>query len=375
MTVRVSIATDLAACRRLEEPWTELASTASPWPSHQPFWALAWLERPGAGQPWVASAWEGRDLVGLAVLEAHRVAGVRLLRGMGHGAGGLGGVLMLPGGAIEQAELLAAVLGRGPAVAQVLDVPATAGIGSSNGASGPARLLRRTADACPIADLSPLADEEAWWQARPLQLRKATRRGQRLAEREGHLLTTSVVRSLGDLDRVLPELLALLDAAERERPLVNPLKADRGSVTLRCWPQAAHLGHLRLALSRVDGQLAGYMAAYHVGNQVTGETTRFHPAFARFSPGSAALRALFCAAFEDGAERLSLGLGTHAYKRFWCEDVVATEDLVAWSAAALGPLARALAERAARGRQARQPAETTPPKTAAAGSEAASPKL
>lgn len=377
MSVRIQIASDLASCRRLESAWATLASETSPWPSHQPFWAFAWLARPEAGRPWVTSAWEGDELVGLAVLEARRVAGLRLLRGMGHGEGGLGAVLTHPEGTLTRAELLEAALGKGPAVAQVLDVPVPAAGASACGSFGQksTRLMEAPADACPITDLARLADEETWWRERSSQLRKATRRGLKLAERERRPLTTSIVRSADELDGVLPELVALLDAAERERPLGHHLSPTRGPFTLRCWRQAARDGHLRLALSRVDGELAGYVAAYHLGNQVTGETTRFHPAFSRFSPGSAALRALFRAAFADGAERLSLGLGRHAYKRFWCDDEVATADLVAWSAAPLRPVANLLADRAARGRSAAQPAETTPPGIVAAGSELASPKL
>lgn len=376
MAVRIERATDLASCRRLAQAWTELTSATSPWPTHQPFWALAWLSRPGAGQPWVTSAWEGDELVGLAILEVRRLAGIRLLRGMGHGEGGLGGVITRPGGAVDQAELLEAALGKGAAIAQVLDVPVAVGAAAPElSTPGRARLLRERADACPIADLAPLGDEERWWQARPGQLRKSLGRSRRLAEREGRAITTSIVRSLTDLDHALPELTALLDAAEREHPLGHALAPPRGAFTLQCWRQAARAGYLRLALSRVDGELASFLVAYHIGTQVTGETTRFHPAFSRFAPGSAALRALFLAAFADGAERLSLGLGTHAYKRWWCEDVVATSDLVAWSSAPLRPLGRALARRAAHSRRAAQPAATTPPVTEAPGSDAASPKL
>lgn len=378
MSVTYRLLTCLDDVVALRPAWDDLAAATSDWPTHQPFWALAWLRRENAGALRVMSAWEDHELVGLAPLEARRVAGASILRGIGHGAGGLGAVLVRPDSTLSQVDLLEASLRPGPTLLQLLDVPQDQGVAEAT--SGRSTIARRAADGCPITSLRLLDDEASWWQKRPGQLKKALRRGATIARREQRPITTHLVRQPAELETALPEVLALNRRAEQHEQRGDALCHANVGVTLAGWRAAAAEGRLRLGLCRVDGRLAAYVAAFRVRRLVSAEATRYDPELARFSPGSHAILALFRAAHDEGAEQISLGLGIGAYKAHWCDQVVWTNDLLGWSHRPLRPLAEALGRRArpARSRpadEASQPAPATREATSTEGSGAASPKL
>jgi CelD/BcsL family acetyltransferase involved in cellulose biosynthesis len=316
--------------------WRELAAATGARIGAGPLWCRAWLAHARRGRPLVVAAFRHGALAALAPLEERGLAGLRVTRFIGHGLGCVSELLAAPGDE-QAAEACWATVLRRRCYLQLLEY--------RSGAAGLVALRRaapassvRERDACPVVNLGH-AGLDSLLAGRPKALRRTLRRGdERLAE-ERCRHEVEVVRDGGRLARVLHEVGEVYDAAERHAPRQHLLAPPWSPFTTALLAGAASEGRLRLFLGRVGGRPVSFDVGLVHGGRMELWLGRYHPAYARFSPGHLSMRAVVGHALAEGLAEIDMGLGDDQYKRRWAGDRYLTLDVAAASSAPVGRLA------------------------------------
>ena len=329
MTVRVL--TSLDEAEKVAGAWANLADTTTARAFTHPSWCLPWWRELGRGQLLVVTVERGGDLVALAPLHVRRYPGLQVARFLGHGLGAVSEVLVAPGHEDAEEELWAGVRDGGRRQLDLVEYRDGGGGLSGVDAGGPIATVEPR-DVCSVVPLA--GTPEAWWSTAHKELRRIFRRAERQLAEAGVEHRTEIVTEPERVREVLPELIAVHDAAEAANPRQHLLAPPWVAFTTSLLHHAATAGRLRLLVGRADGQASSFMLLLAGGGAHAMWLNRFDPAFARFSPGHLTLRAALEDGFETGAHELDLLIGPNRYKNLWATETYRTFTVRAASSSA-----------------------------------------
>ncbi|MDQ6797017.1 MAG: GNAT family N-acetyltransferase [Actinomycetota bacterium] len=184
-------------------------------------------------------------------------------------------------------------------------------------------------DACPVTTLGSTLEQ--FLSQRPKGLRRTLRRSDERLATEGHHHDVEVVTGPERLKEVLPDVAAVYDAAERDRPRQHLLARPWGSFTREVLSESARLGRLRLFLGRIDGRPISFDVGFVSADRLELWLGRFDPRYRPISPGHLAMREAVHYAISTSLGEIDMGLGDDRYKRLWCNDDYRTLDVTAAS--------------------------------------------
>jgi len=313
----------------LPERWAALADTAGARHYAQPFWSLAWWRHLGHGELHVAVVESGGRPVALAPLYRQRRFGVDTLRFLGSDILGVSEVLVAPGHDAAADELWAFLLDRSRSV---LDLRhhrfAGGGIDSLRRAENHA-WQARLGPASPLVDIA--GSWEDYWRSRREKFRDEIQRRRRVAEREKVPARVEIVVEPGDIEKRLPEMTAVFDAAERAQPKLHFLAGAYRPFTVDMLQRAAELSRLALFVLYFGDRPAATSFTFRSATRMSGGGSRFDPAFRKLSPGHLLWYAKLEYAFATGCTEFDLGAGDMPYKREWSTESYDTLDITAFS--------------------------------------------
>lgn len=314
MTVRVL--TSVEDVEALVPEWQQLAERIGARATAQPLWCLAWWQHLQRGRLAVATAESAGSLVALAPLHEHRLAGIRFVRFLGHGLGAVTELLVAPGYEHAAGQVWEQVLRRRRCHLQLLEYRAPAAGVAELVASCPQAVVAPS-DRCPVVSVAGTTDD--YLASRPKGLRRTLRRVRQRLDAGRHIHDVERVSEPDGLARVLPEVMAIYDAAERDRPRLHLLAGRWAPFTIDLLHGAAAAGALQLFVGRVDGRPASFDVVFTSAGRFECWLGRYHPAFRPFAPGHLSLQAVVAHAFATGATEVDMGLGDDRYKRLWCD--------------------------------------------------------
>jgi CelD/BcsL family acetyltransferase involved in cellulose biosynthesis len=153
--------------------------------------------------------------------------------------------------------------------------------------------------------------------------------------REGHELEVGWVRPWDEIEYVLPEVVSIHRARDREL---------RGSSLLDNAQQAqfyhqvieSHGDHWRLLAVRIDRSLAAYALCLMDGDTLHVWDNKVAPHWRRYSAGLIANAEVVLSAAADGSVgTVDWGCGEQRYKTSLSSEVIDAQDLTAWSSPTL----------------------------------------
>lgn len=352
---QVEVLADPDAVSAVADEWLDLAAAAGASPFQEPVYALTWWRHRGRGRLHVVTVRSGGALVALAPLHVRPIAGLQVVRFLGHGLGTVSEVLVRPGQEAAAAAVWEHLAGLPRVLVELLEYRGDGGGLAQLRRSDALRSTAALRDVCPVIDLAGVScgDDLLERLHRRHRLRRAVRRSERFAVEEGVTTTVDVVRDAAGIEALLPAVEAVYDAAEERQPrlhLLRPPWRDFLLELLRAW---AARGQVTLLVARVDGVPAAFEVT--VEDPVTSSSwlTRFDPAAAAYSPGHLLTRRVVDEALARGAARNDLLIGDGAHKLPWATGSYDTLTVHA-APSALGPrraaLDAALAARAAAAR-------------------------
>ena len=336
----VDVASAESSVTALIPEWQALAEAGSAQPFSVPDVALAWWKHLGRGRLEVVTIRREGSLVALVPLHVRSVAGLDVMRWVGHGLGVVGDVLRGPGDddTLDRAvELLwAAVTGR----RRVLDL-----IDCRLGGAGFDPLLTslgrrarcRPNDRCPVIDLTGCTSvEELLALPGRRKLRQNMARADRAVETADSPVTVELHTERAELLALTDDLVAVHDAAEAAKPRVHLLQGDRRLFVTEVVDRLGASGRVAAVVVRLDGRPVGFHLALRTGRRATAWLARFDPVAAAYSPGHLMLRSVTQWAIESGLDELDLQLGDDAYKLRWATSTYDTADIAASAVPRLG---------------------------------------
>lgn len=325
----VRILTNLDQLTEIAPAWQRLANTAGARVTAQPLFCLPWITHLCPGRPLVACAFVDGSLVALAPLHERRRAGLRVVRFLGHGLGAVNEMLVAPGYESAAAACWNRILGDSLRYLQLLEYRSgTTGLEALAEVTPAAVVHER--DACPVIELEGRTYDD-YLASRPKGLRRTLRRSdERLAgSHRNH--EVEIIRDPVRVERVLPEVFTIYDAAERSVPRQHLLAGPWAGFTRAVLRRAAVEGRLRLFLGRIDGRPASFDVGFVGGGRLELWLGRYHPLYAGYSPGHLAMRHIVKQAFAEQQSSIDMGLGDHLYKRRWADSAYPTLEVAAAS--------------------------------------------
>lgn len=331
-SLRVHVLTSPREWVRIEADWHGLAEASGARTPAGPLWCIPWLSGLSSGHPVVVAAFSGGSLVAIVPLHERRLAGLRVVRFIGHGLGAVSEMLVAPGWERAADECWARLLGGGPRYLQLLEYRSGGGGLEALVRSG-AQVVIRERDACPIVRLGDHT-LDSFLSSRPKGLRRTLRRADERLVEEHHHHKIEVIRDPDRLASVLPEVVTVYDAAERQVPRQHLLARPWTGFTTSLLSGAARHGRLRLFLGRIDGRPASFDVGLVTGGRLELWVGRYHPMYARFSPGHLSMRTIVGHAVAEALSEIDMGLGDDPYKRRWTDDRYSTVEATAASSPA-----------------------------------------
>jgi starch synthase len=323
MKVRVLTEPDQLAA--ISSAWAELADAADGALHGAPLWAQTWWRHLGRGSLAMRVVEDAAGLVAVMPLHGRTRAGRELLRFFGDELGSLSGVVAAP----DRPEA-AALLWE-----DLLSVPDRVVDLRRHRLTGPgldplwrlpeAHWIATVSNVCPVISAGGVDD---FIRSRGSRLRRVLTRAPKLAAADGVDVDRRVLTDFGDVERLLPELQALWDAAEAAHPRTHFLAGPLRSFSIDLLRTAGDEGRLAVSVTRVGETLAGSAFGYRVGNAWSYSGPRFHPAYQRYSPGHLTLLSLVEHVLGRG-DRLDLLLGGQDYKWQWCTGSYSVADVLA----------------------------------------------
>jgi CelD/BcsL family acetyltransferase involved in cellulose biosynthesis len=329
--VKVRVVTDAQELASLATAWSELADAADA-PIHAtPFWALPWWRHRGRGHLRVSVVEGSAGIVALMPLHSRVRAGREVLRFLGDDLGSVSGAVVAPGHE-DAAVALWEELAGGSDRRLDLRRHRLDGLGLQPlWQTAAVRWSAVVSNVCPVVSGSAPGKPETvedYLSNRGSRLRRTLSRAPRLAADAGLEVRTELLTDLADVQRLMPELRALWDAAEADNPRTHFLAGDLAAFTDEVLAGAAQQGRLALPVTWIGPQLAGAAFGYRVGQTWSYSGPRFDPALQRYSPGHLTLRRLTEHVLGRG-ERLDLLLGGQDYKWQWATSSYDVADVLA----------------------------------------------
>jgi len=312
---------------RLRPQWSLLADEVDARIFTRPEWCLPWWRHLGRGRPAVISVHHGGRLVALAPFHVRSRAGLEIVRFLGHGLGTIGRVLVAPGHEGALRAIWDTTMASSRRVLQLFEYEA----GGRDLAALEARLPTGSfaeRDVCPVIHLDAYGDVVTRRQRR---LGQAFRRSERSGADGAPPYTVEVGRDLDAINRLIPEVTAVYDAAEANRPRLHLLRPPWRDFTGAVMREAAAADRLRIVVVRIGGAPAAFAIGLRGRSSMAYWLPRFDPAFARFSPGNLGILALTEESMALGLKELDFGLGDADYKRRWSTGEYSTVGVVAAS--------------------------------------------
>lgn len=315
--LRIERITTAEAAHGIADEWNVLASRAGASPFALPAMALAWWRHLGKGRLRIVTARSASgDLVGLAPFHERRLAGLDVVRPLGHGLGAIASTLAAPVKADVAGVLLAELSGGSRTVVHLPDAPLDDPLIASSRHNDEMSMRATLHDECPFITLGGLASSgELLGRADHSKLRKLLARTDRsLVGREVQVdIATAPDQALAAFDR----LGELYDAAEAANPRAHLGRGPLGDFFRDALAALAERSQLAVITLLIDGNPAAfdvYVVNGSVGYAILG---RYHPDHAASSPGHLLLRAGVDWAIEAGLGELDLQLGSDPYKLSW----------------------------------------------------------
>jgi CelD/BcsL family acetyltransferase involved in cellulose biosynthesis len=352
MTIRtLTSAEQLLGAR---EAWYELAAQRRSRAFTHPFWCIPWYLRLCKGRPFVITVTEGGALVALAPFFERPFPGLGLVRFLGHGLGAVSAPLVAIGREEVLCEIWSAAL-SGRRFLDLMEYDSTgSGVQALLSLDGRQHSVVKR-DVCPVIRLG--RSFESWLDGSDKELRRILRRAERALGASGAEYRVEVVTELDRLRSVLPEIVAVHDAAEAANPRQHLLADPWAAFTRDMFRAAADVGRLRLFVGRVDGRAVSFMVMLLGAGTMAMWLNRFDPAFAWISPGHLTLRAVVEHAIAEGLDEVDLLLGAPRYKRLWCKESYDTLTVHAASSSAAFRMGRMMLGADSLRRKARPPGQ------------------
>ncbi len=280
----------------------------------------------------------------VAPLHTRPLGPLRAVRWLGTGLGSVCEVVAAPG----DDDAADAVWSSLHPSRDVLDLVEYVVAGAGSGGLGPASThpVRRTPmESCPVIDLAAVGSAAGLLSTRK-NLRKALARAERATDQSGRPFTVEAVTDAARVSDVLPEIVAVVDAAEAARPRQHLLRPPWRDFTVSALTDAAHRGQLAAFVGRHGDRPVSIDINFVVGSRMGAWFGRFDPTAAEISPGHQLLRAEVGWAVDTGLRTIDLLVGEDDYKMRWATGTYATEHVVGGSS-----LARSVGTRLVDGRQ------------------------
>jgi len=323
--MRFEVIRTVADLDRLAPAWNALCDAGNAPMLTRPFWCRPWFAHGGRWRPEVTAVLDGDDLVALAPLQVRKLAGIEIVRFIGHGFGTVSSFVAVPGNARAVAFAWATVLRGGRRFAHLLEYSAP---GFSATAVGGCALDVTAADRCLVVDCSSSFDE--YLGTRSKKLRENLRRAQRAVDSEGGYVI-EVVSSSDRWQDVRREVLEIYNAAEVAQPRQHLFSGVIAGFAEELMTSSAEAGVLRLFVGRLSGRAASFGIAFQAGQALDYWVTRFHPDYAAESVGVLLQRAVIAYGFDHGVRQVDLMLGDGPHKRRWATDHYDTLNVLAAS--------------------------------------------
>lgn len=339
----VEVLTTEADVDAIVEEWADLAVRAEVTPFGLPEVALAWWRHLGRGRLIVGTVRDRSGaLTALAPLHERRIAGVPVLRWLGHGLGSVAAVVSI-GDNADATGLLWNALSDGRRVLQLSEFRHDGGGLLGLRRATPWELRAVLADRCPVIEvvrepvgmLARVDDEQVATQAVEAflagrrNLRHLLSKADRAVAATGLAFTTTALTTAADIEAVTDELTALTTRAEAARPRQHLLAAPYREFTLDALASAASQGRAAVFVGRLGEDVVCFDLAFRAGRMLGDWMGRMDPEQVSINPGHLLLRDEFCWALEHGVEVIDLLVGDDEYKRRWSTGSYDTLDVVA----------------------------------------------
>ena len=338
MSLTVELVTTLDEAERLAPAWEALALACGARATATPAYCLEWWRHRGRGRLAIVTVRDGADLLALGPFHARRIAGLEVVRFLGHGLGTVSELLVARGCEDAAEAAWAALAGSRRQVLQLVEYRYGAGglLALRRSSGWEARLEVR--DLCPVLALD--GSLETLLAARERRsLRRSLSTAQRNLRQEGLTHRMEVLTSWDQVVERLGAMQAIMEVVERRRGRLNLLGPPWREFTLALLAREAAAGRLAVFMGMIGDRPASVSLTLRAGRSLGYWVPRFDPAFERFRPGHLALRELLAFAYADqGLDEVDLLLGDHEYKRRWSSS---SYDTLRVEAAARGVLASA----------------------------------
>ncbi len=312
----VQVIDDPSHAAALVPEWRELAAAAGASPFTGPDYGLLWWRHRGRGRLQLVSVRYDGQLVALAPLHVRPLSGLQVVRWLGHGLGTVAELVVRPGfGAAASAVWTH--LAQQPRV--LLDL-----VEYRDDGAGLAQLRRHRElttsvtlrDVCPIIELEGLPSGRAVIDRLPRRhgLRRSLQRAERRLDAERRTFTVDVATEVEGLRVLLPEVEAVVDAAEEHLPRLNPLRPPWRAFHVELLEALLRRGECKVFLARIDGRAAAVEVTVEDPRTTAHWVSRFDPRFADFSPGHQLVRVVIDDALRRGARRCDLLIGDGPHK-------------------------------------------------------------
>lgn len=331
----VSVVDDPVAAWALAGEWEELADRCGAGPLVRPAHALTWWKHLGKGRLLVVVVRSAGRLVALAPLHERRVGPLRVVRWLGHGLGTVAEVLVEPGHETST-DLVWKELAGPRCVWELVECrEGSEGLPVAGTVYGRGRTTTaEVRDLCPVADLGGGLAGVVHREGKK-KLREKLKRCDRLLARSGSSYRTEVATDAAGLEKQLPAVRAVVDAAEAERPRLHLLRPPYEDYVLDYLRTGVATGSAIALVGYVDDIPATAQLWLRQGETLSLWIARFDPAFSDLSPGHLLYRDTYAWAESVGVTRIDLLLGDSQTKRLWTTGSYATLDVVSGHRTAL----------------------------------------
>ncbi|HEX8519107.1 MAG TPA: GNAT family N-acetyltransferase [Pseudonocardia sp.] len=315
----VAVVEDPDAVAALACEWAELVAATRTSPFTGPEYALAWWRHRGRGRLHVVTVRAAGRLVALAPLHVRRIAGLDVVRWLGHGLGSISELLVAPG-AEAAANAVWEHLAALPRV--LLDLVEYRGDGAGLLALRRFPGLEATVtlrDVCPVIELDGVDSAESLLRRLPKRsgLRRSVIAAERAVRADGVTFAARTATDPEAFRAMLPDLEHVHDVAEAARPRLHHLRPPWRDFTLEVLDAWLATGRATAHLATLDGRPAAF-AVDVVGPVATSWwLARFDPGARRYNPGHLLMRHNIDAVIRSGQRRFDLLLGDGRHKLPW----------------------------------------------------------
>ena len=325
----VDVVRDVAGLEPLVAEWNELASADDAQPFAFPGLAVPWWRHCGRGELRVASArTPSGDLVGVAPFHRRRLAGLDVLRPLGHGLGAVATFAEAETKADVTRVLLDGLLtDTNRTVLHATDLPLDGRLLQTARRHPDLAVHAVLHDENPVIELGEIRHVDDLLASPDRQpLRKLLARADRSLT--GHSVSIDIVTGPAAVAAAFESLLPLYDAAEVDRPRLHLGRGQFGGFFVEALDALARNRHLAILTLMIDSEPAAFDIHVVSGSTAFAILGRFDPRFAEMSPGHLLLRAGVQWALEADLERIDLQLGGDRYKTLWSTTSCDTMDTV-----------------------------------------------